>query len=111
MIDFAALVLGPAMSVFGQPITVTPIASRPGAAAYQARGVYALKPVDVPLDNGTVLSTQQRTLGIRLVDFPAAPMQLDQIEMAQGTFIVADIKLDGQGGADLWLRSIDEAED
>lgn len=110
-LDFAALVLVPAMATFAQPVTVTPIVSQPGVAAYLARGVYALKPVDIALEGGGLISTQQRMLGIRLADFSTPPAQLDQIAMPQGTFVIADIKPDGQGGADLWLRFINEVDD
>ncbi len=100
------------MAVFGQPIKVTPLASQPGRPAYGTKpdgspltGVYASKPVQIPLDNGTYHSTVQPTLGIRLADFTVAPMQDDTIAVGSlGTFAVADIIPDGQGGADLMLR-------
>ena len=105
MIDFD-LVLAPALAVFGQPITVTPVASQKGGAPYQARGSYSSKQVDIPLDNGTYHSTIQRKLGVRLADFPVAPKQDDEIAMAQGSFVISDIVPDGQGGADIWLRNV-----
>ena len=107
MIDFAALVLGPAMAVFGQAITVTPTRSQPGAAAYAARGVYASKPVAIPIE-GTddVHQTVQPTLGIRLADFATVPVQGDGIAMAGGAFVIFNVIPDGQGGADLVLRSV-----
>ena len=113
MIDFSALVLGPAMATFGQPITVSPVASRPGQPAYSTKpdgtpltGVYASKPVQIPLEDGTYHSTVQPTLGIRLADFAVAPMQDDTVVVgALGTFAIADITPDGQGGADLVLRN------
>jgi hypothetical protein len=94
------------MAVFGQCITVTPVASQPGAPAYQARGSYSSKQVDVPLEDGTYHSTIQRKLGVMLADFAVAPMQNDEISMAQGSFVIADIVPDGQGGADIWLRNV-----
>ena len=108
MIDFAALVLAPAMATFAQPITVTPAASQPGAAAYPARGIYASKQVQIPLENGTYHSTVQPTLGLRLADFAVAPMQGDVVALGTlGTFLIADITPDGQGGADCILRDVD----
>ena len=106
MIDFAALVLGPAMDAFAQPITVTPVASQPSGAPYSARGSYSSKQVDIPLDDGTYQSTIQRKLGVRLADFTVPPVQKDQIAMAQGSFVISDIVPDGQGGADIWLRNV-----
>lgn len=108
MIDFSALVLGPAMAAFAQPITVTPVVSQPGAAAYQARGSFNFKPVEFQLENGTFHSTNQPALGVRLCDFPVAPKQGDTIVMAQGAFFVADVVPDGQGGADIMLRDTDD---
>lgn len=114
-IDFSALVLGPAMATFGQPITVTPTASQPGALAYSTKpdgispltGVYASKPVQIPLENGTYHSTVQPTLGIRLADFAVAPMQDDTVVIgALGKFLIVDVNPDGQGGADCPLRSL-----
>ena len=105
MIDFD-LVLAPALAAFGQPIIVTPLASQPAAAPYSARGSYSSKQVDIPLDDGGYQSTIQRKLGVRLADFAVPPIQKDQIAMAQGSFVVADIVPDGQGGADIWLRNI-----
>lgn len=106
MIDFAALVLGPAMAVFGQPVTVTPTASQPDAPSYQGRGVYASKPVQIPLGEGGYLSTVQPTLSIRLADFAVPPMQDDLVSTSQGSFLIADVIPDGQGGADCPLRSL-----
>ncbi len=108
MIDFGALVLGPAMAAFGQPITVTPVVSQPGAPAYQARGSFSFKPVQIPLNDGTYHSTNQPALGIRLADFAVAPKQDDTVVMQQGKFVIADIVPDGQGGADIMLRDTDE---
>ncbi len=104
MIDFAGLVLAPAMAVFGRPISVTPLASQPGVSAYPARGIYALKPVQILLEDGTVQSTNQPTLGIRLPDFAVAPKQQDLVAFDLGSFVVTDVVPDGQGGADMVLR-------
>ena len=103
--DFASLVLGPAMAVFGQPVTVTPLQSQPGALAYPATAVFAEKAVTIPLEGGDGYhQTVQPELGIRLADYPVAPMQGDAVDMAQGSFVVFNVVLDGQGGATLVLR-------
>ena len=118
MIDFAALVLGPAMDAFGRPITVTPTKSQPGAPAYATTvagaaltGVYASKKVEIQLENGLFHSTVQPTLGLRLADFAVPPRQGDLVTIpasglspALGAFAFADISPDGQGGADCELR-------
>ena len=112
MIDFAALVLGPAMATFGRPITVTPTKSQPGAPAYSTTpsgmaltGIYASKKVEIQLENGLFHSTVQPTLGLRLADFAVPPKQGDLVTIpALGSFSFADISPDGQGGADCELR-------
>ena len=103
------------MATFGQPITVTPVVSQPGKPAYstkadgisQLTGIYASKPVQIRLNNGDIHSTVQPSLGIRLADFAVAPMQGDTVATTSGTFEIADINPDGQGGADCPLRDLD----
>lgn len=103
--DFASLVLGPAMAVFGQPVTVTPIRSQPGGLSYPVVAVFAEKSVTIQLEGGDGFhQTVQTELGIRLSDFTVPPVQNDTIDMAQGSFIVFNVVLDGQGGATLILR-------
>ena len=110
MIDFGALVLGPAMTAFAQPIMVTPTKSQPGAPAYAARGSYSSKPVMIPLEGSDDFHrSQQIALGISLSEFAVRPKQGDAIVMAQGAFEIYDVELDGQGGADLLLRETDRA--
>ena len=111
MIDFAALVLGPAMAVFGGAITLTPVVSQPGAAAYPARGVFSFKPVQIALEDGTYHSTNQPALGIKLGDYAVEPMQEDTLvippgAIGAGNYKIVDVVPDGQGGADLMLRTL-----
>lgn len=106
MINFSALVLGPAMGVFGQPIVFTPTASQPGAAPFTARGIYAVKQVTVRTDDG-IFTDQQPTLGIRIgpaPDFPVMPEQGDSFVLNGTTWNVFDWQPDGQGGVDLVLK-------
>ncbi len=103
--DFASLVLGPAMAVFGQPVTVTPLKSVPGGIAYPAQALFAEKAVTIQLEGSDGFhQTVQPELGIRLDDFVVAPVQGDAIDMAQGAFVIFNVVLDGQGGATLVLR-------
>ena len=81
-IDWSALVLGPAMATFGQPVTVTPTVSQPGAPAYAATGVYTSKPVQIPLEGGGYHSTVEPRLGIQLAAFAVMPMQGDTVVLA-----------------------------
>lgn len=102
--DFASLVLGPAMAVFSDPIVFTPTVSQPGVAAFPARGVYAVKQVTVRLEDGGIFTDQQPTLGIKLADYPVPPVQGDSFVRAGVTWNVWDVQPDGQGGADLVLK-------
>lgn len=102
------------MLTFGRPITVVPLKSQPGVAAYsvQADGVSPLKgvwnsrAVDVAEDQGVMVS-QVITLGIRLSEYRVPPVQEDHILVGGITYAVSDPpRLDGQGGADLTLKSL-----
>ena len=104
MINFD-LALAPAMTAFGIPISVVPTVSQPGAPTYAARGVWSLKAVQIPLDDGTYQSTNQPMLGIRLADFAASPLQGDGAIINGASYDIIDVVLDGQGGADLWIRA------
>ena len=113
MIDFNALVLGPATNVFAISIRVSPLVTQPGAPAYDARGVYSSTALDVVMGDDTIFSDQQTKLGIRLSEFPTPPPDRgDLIEMTEPThptfgmkYWVGDSDLDGQGGCDLLLRT------
>lgn len=118
MIDFDALVLGPAMTVFAKPIIVNPVRSQPGHAAYAARGVWAIKPIDVQTEDGSVMSSRIYTLGVKLSEFLVPPTEEDQVTItnviirdvmrATATFLIDDVDPDGQGGAVWTLKSTDD---
>jgi hypothetical protein len=117
--DFPDLVLGPCMDAFAVPITVAPARSMPGQPIYGSqpnlpiRGVWSSKPVVIETSTG-FHSTNQPTLGIRLADFDAAAKAYPE----QGDFLsldgdpkgicweVTDVNPDGQGGAEMPLRSV-----
>ncbi len=106
MIDFGALVLGPAMAVFGQPITVTPTASKPGVPPYPARGVFRAQDASLQQSDGTVVATTDYTLGLRLSDYLVPPIAGDGIAVAGFSTLVDRVHPDGQGGAILTLKRI-----
>ncbi|MEY9364791.1 hypothetical protein ABH994_007512 [Bradyrhizobium yuanmingense] len=113
--DFSTLVLLPGMATFAISVTVRPEVSQPGAADYAARGVFSSGPTDVQMQDGTVFSDQQTTLGIRLREWSVAPVNGDRITPTEGeaagtTFWVADTSVDGQGGMTLTLRKTDPPE-
>ncbi len=107
-IDFDALVLGPCMDAFAEDITVDARASRPGEPPYAARGSYHERAVDVALTDGAILSSAEKTLGVRLSEFVVPPAQGDLMILRGATFVVEDLDEDGQGGARLTLKELRE---
>jgi hypothetical protein len=113
MVDFDRLVLSPASDIFSIKCRFTPLVSSPGGPAFDLRGVYSSTPVDVQMQDETVFSDQQTSLGIRLRDFPQAqPDRGDLVEIIDTMhphcgrkFWVGDLDEDGQGGAMLMLRT------
>ena len=112
-IDFANLVLGPNLAIFARPITVTPVASQPDQQAFLARGIWSSKPIDVQLQDGSIGSSQEHTLGIRISEFAVPLAQGDQIEIDAdgslprvGVCLIEDGDDDGQGGTVLSLKIV-----
>ena len=111
MFDFNDM-LGDLQDIFARPVRITPRKSAPGRAAFEARGVWAIKPADIQLDDGGVIGTDQWTLGIRGSEYEYLPKKGDLIfipaHMSQpeiGMCEVEDDGYDGQGGYNLVLRS------
>ncbi len=113
MIDFNALVLAPCQNSFARPIIVTPAKSQPNVAPYEARGIWTEKPVEVLLEDSSVMISQDLTLGIRKVEFPVMVEQGDTIEIPAagsmpriGICAIDKINTDGQGDVQLVLKKI-----
>lgn len=101
MIDFSALVLAPAMATFARPITVFPVASMPGIPTYAARGIWSERPVDVQTEDGAILSSAVKTLGVRLSEFATPATAGDKVQVDGAMYQIDDTDDDGQGGS-LW---------
>lgn len=113
MIDFSALVLSPCMAVFARPITVDPIASVPDAPPYLAEGIWTSRPVDIAMEDGSIMSSQNHTLGIKADAFAVPIIQGDRVTIDAymslpriGVCLVDDVDDDGQGGSVLTLKVI-----
>jgi hypothetical protein len=111
MIDFDALVLGPASDIFQIRVTFYPTVSQPGAPAFDTFAVYSSAPVDVIMQNEAIYSDQQTSMGIRLRDFAAYPEEGDHVTVTDERhpafgkqFWIGDLDEDGQGGGTLLLR-------
>jgi len=112
MIDFDALVLNPCEDIFSILVKFTLAQTKPEAAPVIARGIYSSAPVDVVMQDETIFSDQQTSLGIRLRDFDIPPDRGDIVEIIDQRhpafgmkYWIGDSDLDGQGGATLLLRT------
>jgi hypothetical protein len=122
-LDFSSLVYYPCQEIFGRPVTVTPVVSLPGQAAYAARGIYGTRALIIEGGiAGAEFSDQQTVLYIREVDFPATPQQGDHIAIPNDgsipppgrvspndpptEFVVTDAPFNGGGETTLVLQRI-----
>jgi hypothetical protein len=112
MIDFDALVLNPATNIFAIAATFTCPVSQPGVPPFVLRGVFSSTPLNIEMQDGTVYSDQQTSLGIRIAEFAAYPTEGDFVTITEPThwafgkeYWIGDIDFDGQGGGMLLLRS------
>jgi len=113
-INFSTLVYLPTFDMFARPITITPLASQPGLPAYNARGIFDTRPIDVQAEDGSIVSDQQTILDIREAEFAVLPAQLDRITIpvdadagpALGDFEIMDTETNGGGETTLVLRKV-----
>lgn len=119
VIDFDALLVAPAMSIFGARV----LYGRGASADFAVGGIFDRFHLEAGFsDNGAPIATMRAQLGVRLADFPAgfvpAPgdrakvahigsLQVDADAPPAGAdllaFAVADVQRDGAGGALLIL--------
>jgi len=91
-------------AVWARPVTVTPLVSQPAGAAYDSRGYYDQKAVDILAENGAVISEGETYLDIMESEYPTLPMQGDQIDIPfhqgvrGGSFMVLDLTPGNAGG-------------
>jgi hypothetical protein len=57
----------------------------------------------VELHGEVPVSGTQPVLTVRLADLPTAPLAGDQVQVGTAVYKVADVRLDGEGGAKLFL--------
>ena len=113
MIDFDGIVLNKCEDIFSIVVKFTFAATKPEAPPVTVRGIYSSGPIDVAMQDDTIFSDQQTSLGIRLRDFPGGlvPDRGDLVEITDSRhpafgnkYWIGDSDLDGQGGAMLMLR-------
>ena len=110
-VNFSTLCKLPCQDMFAVPVTITPVASQPGEAAYGARGIFNTGPVDVAMTDGSIYSDQQTILDIRDAEFDVVPMQGDRVTIPfdcngapLGDFEITDTDSDGGGQTTCSLR-------
>lgn len=113
-VDFDSLVVGPCMAIFGGDILYT---ARAGGAI-RITGVFNEAYLDVdPLGRGGLasetaswgyqgaISSEMPVLGVQLSQFlPGEPLQGDELVARGTTYVVREVRPDGQGGALLLLN-------
>jgi hypothetical protein len=114
-INFSTLVYQPCQDTFGRTVTVTPVASQPGGAAYTRRGIFGTRPVNIETAIGmAVLSDQETVFYIREVEYPTLPQQGDLLSIpvddagnpAEDNWIVTDSSRNGGGETTLTLQKV-----
>lgn len=116
-VDFSTLLYSQCQNLYGRNVVITPVASAPGAPAYNARGIYGTRPIEIMTDLGpAIISDQGQTiLDIRDVEFfnagDALPQQGDLITIpaegaipAAGDFEVVSTSSNGGGETTLEIR-------
>jgi hypothetical protein len=113
-VDWNTLVIGPTVTVFGDPVAYT----KPGGVSFQIIGVFdqeyldnnalgagSLEQMGVP---GNITSTRP-VVGVQLSQFPAgsSPAQGDSLTFVPtgASFVVMEVRADGHGWAKLLLNN------
>ena len=116
-VNFSIAVYLPCQELFGRPVTITPVASQPGAPAYTNRGIFGTGPVNVDMEDASVFSDQDTILDIRDDEYPVLPEQGDTVDIdedptslrhREGKFIVSNRWYNGGGEITLQLKKISE---
>jgi hypothetical protein len=125
-IDFSTTLYLHCQDFYSRAVIITPIVSSPGAPAYQARGIYGTRDVEVttgdPFGSTTMalISDQQTIFDIRDNEFfdsgYVLPQQGDLLNIpregnipAEGDFEVTDTQRNGGGETTLVIRKYEAA--
>ncbi len=108
-VDWDKDLLAPIMSsdVFGED--VKPIFHPVTGGSFPIDGVFdrPYKGLVVEADGEPAIATREPLLGVRLSQFPTAPLQGDTVVLAgAGTYVVTSIEPDGKGWALLRLNLV-----
>ena len=116
-VNFSTMAKLPCQDMFSVPITVTPLASQPGAPAYPARGIFNTGDTNVTMEDGSIFSDQRTILDIRDAEYTVVPMQGDRVTIPfdcngapLGEFEITDTDQDGGGQTTCALRKYEAAK-
>lgn len=105
-VDWDALVIGPTVGIFGEPVTYMPAAG----GSFAIDGVFDdafLK--EVMFEDATSGVTEvSAVLGVRVSQFASPPLQNDLLTVLStgATYVVRQPRIDSHGGAKLLLSKI-----
>ena len=103
-INFSVELYLKAWAAFARPMSVTPVASNPGAPTYSARCYFDTKEMDILTEDGSIFSDSKTFIDIRMEEFTVMPLQGDIINIpyhqgvAGGTYEVLDLAGKGNAG-------------
>lgn len=103
MVDWDAVVLGPVVGVFGEPVTYVPAAGQPITVS----GVFDEAYTEVIVGgDGIPVTSVMPVLGVRIAQFPQLPRQGDTLTVQRTgeRFTVREVRDDGHGCAKLMLN-------
>jgi hypothetical protein len=105
MIDLDALVIGPTIAIFGEPVTYADeqgvIQTVSGVFDSAYRALPALGGEYVMDIHSTVLVP---VLGVRMSDFPVSPYQGMELTIRSNVYAIKEVQTDGHGHAKLLLN-------
>jgi hypothetical protein len=80
-VNWPMMVYAPNYDMFARPVTITPLASQPGLPAYNARGIFDTRGIDVQAEDGSIVNEQETILDVLETEFAVVPTQLDRIHI------------------------------
>jgi len=110
-VNYSLMILLPNYDMFARPVTFYPYKSQPGVGAYNARGIFETRALDIIGEDEAIFSDQQTILDIREIEFGTLPIQGDRVYVGPdgeipgfGEFEIMDADTNGGGETTLVLR-------
>lgn len=109
-LNFARLVMGPALTAFGERRLYRPLVSAPGEPPFTVCGIWKSPTAANDLIDGQgvhdmQLSAQSPVLAVRAMDMPVTPAEGDEVVINGRTWRVWNVRPDGEGRIELDLRT------